>query len=129
VNPDRWVLLHPPDALLGYSVNHLRTLLGPNWPAFVDFMGTRAFMSEESRPGQYRPIVHLDEVFRFVRTLPDGPAEAEPPVPERRAGAGASKPAAPEAIRGILVRATFAPRAASAAALRLGRELVLVLSR
>jgi hypothetical protein len=84
LNPDRWLLSHPPDHLLGYSSVYLRGLLGDQWDSFLRSMGTRAYTSDLLTNGVMEAIVYYDDVIRFVSRLEETPEEApaiSPPWP------------------------------------------------
>ncbi len=82
MNRDLWLLYHPADCRLGYSTAQLRTLLGDQWPFFMEFMHARGFTSEQLPTGEVVAVVYTDDVFRFLTSLPAPPSSLLiPPLP------------------------------------------------
>jgi hypothetical protein len=140
VTLDDWVLRNPPDRPFGYTLDWLRTVLGDDWPAFAAFMAGRAFLSEELPGGGFEPVVHIDDVLRFL-----APASAmESPVPMRnppepRLAESQRSERAPDAADGasaarvrlpwLHLHVAAALSASGAAAVLIGREVARALAR
>jgi hypothetical protein len=80
VTVDDWVRRNPPDRPLGYTPDRLRIRLAEEWPAFAAFMAGRAFLSEELAAGEFLPVIHIDDVVRFLVTTSGSEALAEAAV-------------------------------------------------
>jgi hypothetical protein len=80
VTVDDWVRRNPPDRPLGYTPDRLRIRLAEEWPAFAAFMAGRAFLSEELAAGEFLPVIHIDDVVRFLVTTSGSEALAEAPL-------------------------------------------------